>query len=130
MLNDRELILDALKPHKEQIVGIVIESTYNITGTGSWTHLAEAYKVRLFNPAAIKKYRGLKYADDQRDAFWMVEMLRLGILPEGYIYPKEERPVRDLLRKRMNIVKLLTSLIVSLQNIISSKNGFKLKTNI
>ncbi|HVH91610.1 MAG TPA: hypothetical protein VM783_09515 [Candidatus Acidoferrum sp.] len=26
--------------------------------------------------------------------------VRLGILPQGYIYPREERPVRDLLRKR------------------------------
>jgi hypothetical protein len=27
-------------------------------------------------------------------------MLALGILPEGYIYPKEERPLRDLCRRR------------------------------
>ncbi len=27
--NDREIILDTLKPFKEQIVGIVVESTYN-----------------------------------------------------------------------------------------------------
>jgi transposase len=32
-------------------------------------------------------------------------------LPEGYIYPKEERPVRDLLRKRGHLVRLRTSLI-------------------
>jgi len=43
----------------------------------------------LANPAAIKKYTGLKFADDQHDAFWLAEMLRLGILPEGYIYPKK-----------------------------------------
>ena len=56
-------------------------------------------------------------------------MLRLGILPEGYIYPKEDRPIRDLLRKRMHLVRLRTSLIVSLQNILSRNNGFKLKTS-
>jgi hypothetical protein len=32
--------------------------------------------------------------------------MRLGILPEGYIYPKEDRPIRDLLRKRGYLVKL------------------------
>lgn len=32
-------------------------------------------------------------------------ILRLGILPEGYIYPKEERAVRDLLRKRGQLVR-------------------------
>ena len=126
--NDREIILDTLKPYKEQIVGIVVESTYN------WYWLvdalmAEGYTVHLANPAEIKKYTGLKYADDQHDAFWLAEMLRLGILPEGYIYPKEDRPVRDLLRKRMHLVKLRTSLIISLQNILSRNNGFKLKTS-
>ncbi len=125
--NDPEVILNTLKPYKNDIVGIVVESTYN------WYWLVdllmtEGYKVHLANPAEIQKYSGLKHADDQDDAFWLCEMLRLGILPEGYIYPREDRPVRDLLRKRMHLVKLRTSLIVSLQNILCRNNGFKLKT--
>lgn len=126
LANDPESILDTLKPYKEDIAGIAVESTYN------WYWLvdllmAEGYKVHLANPAEIQKYAGLKYADDQHDAFWLTEMLRLGILPEGYIYPKEERPIRDLLRKRGHLVRLRTSLIISLQNIISRNNGIKLK---
>lgn len=126
--NDPEIILNALKLYKDDIVGIVVESTYN------WYWLvdllmAEGYKVHLANPAGIQKYSGLKHADDQDDAFWLCDMLRLNILPEGYIYPKEDRPIRDLLRKRMHLVKLRTSLIVSLQNIISRNNGFRLKTS-
>ena len=128
LANDPEVILSALTPYKNAIVGIVVESTYN------WYWLvdvlmAEGYNVHLANPAEIQKYTGLKYSDDQHDAFWLAEMLRLGILPEGYIYPKEDRPVRDLLRKRRHLVKARTSLIISLQNIISRNNGFKLKTN-
>jgi transposase len=126
--NEREVILNALMPYKSDIVGIVVESTYN------WYWLVDClmengYKVHLANPAEIQKYSGLKYADDQHDAFWLAEMLRLGILPEGFIYPKEDRPIRDLLRKRMHLVRLRTSLIVSLQNILSRNNGYKLKTN-
>jgi transposase len=126
LANDPDVTIDALQPFKDSIVGIVVESTYN------WYWLvdllmAEGYKVHLANPAEIKKYTGLKYADDQHDAFWLTEMLRLGILPEGYIYPKEDRPIRDLLRKRGHLVKLRTSLIISLQNIISRNNGIKLK---
>ena len=53
----------------------------------------------------------------------MARLLRLGILAEGYIYPKEWRPVRDLLRKRGHLVRLRTSLINSLQGIISRNCG-------
>jgi transposase len=124
--NDPAVIIGSLKPFKADIIGIAVESTYN------WYWLvdllmAEGYAVHLANPVEIQKYTGLKYADDQHDAFWLTEMLRLGILPEGYIYPKEDRPIRDLLRKRGHLVKLRTSLIISLQNIISRNNGVHLK---
>jgi len=89
----------------------------------------EDHKVHLANPSAIQKYSGLKHSDDSDDAFWLAEMRRLGILPEGYIYPKEERPIRDLLRKRVHLVKLRTSLINSLQNIIARNCGIKLSAN-
>jgi transposase len=126
--NEPQLILEVLKPYKEDIVGIVVESTYN------WYWLVDAlmdegYKVHLANPSAIEQYSGLKHADDKHDAFWLAEMLRLGILPEGYIYPKEERPVRDLLRKRGHLVRLRTSLMISLQNILSRNLGRKMNVN-
>jgi transposase len=120
--NDRQLVLDVLKPYKEEIVGIAVESTYN----WYWlvdTLMEEGYKVHLANPSAIQRYSGMKHADDKHDAFWLAEMLRLRVLPEGYIYPKEERPVRDLLRKRRHLVRLRTSLVISLQNIISRNLG-------
>jgi transposase len=31
----------------------------------------------------------MKYSDDKRAAFWLAEMLRLGILSEGYLYPSD-----------------------------------------
>ena len=52
------------------------------------------------------------------DSFWLAHMRRLNILPEGYIYPKEERPVRDLLRRRLLFVRQRTSQILSLQSAI------------
>jgi len=126
--NEPKRILEALKPYRKEIIGIVIESTYN------WYWIVDLLmdkgcKVHLANPAAIKQYEGLKNNDDKHSAFWLAHMLRLGILPEGYIYPKEERPVRDLLRKRGHLVRLNTSLILSLQGIMDRNCGFHINVN-
>ena len=126
--NDLGWIREALVPFKEELVGIVVESTYN------WYWLVdglmeEGYRVHLANPSAIQQYSGMKYSDDRHDAFWLAEMLRLGILPDGYIYPKQERPIRDLLRKRGHLMRLRTSLMVSLQNILSRNLGHKVNRN-
>ncbi len=126
--NDPQLVREVFGPYKGEIVGIVVESTYN------WYWMVDAlmdegYKVHLANPSAIQQYSGLKHADDKHDAFWLAEMLRLGILLEGYIYPKQERPIRDLLRKRGHLMRLRTSLVVSLQNILSRNLGRKMKVN-
>jgi transposase len=83
--------------------GIVVESTCN------WYWLVDGlmeqgHRVHLANTAAIQQYDGLKYTDDDSDARWLAHLLRLGVLPpEGYIYPKQERAVRDLLRKRSQL---------------------------
>jgi hypothetical protein len=50
-------------------------------------------------------------------------MLRLGIVQEGYIDPKAERAVRDLLRKRAQLVRLQTSQILSIENLLSRNTG-------
>ena len=106
--NDFKLITERLSLYSGTLEGVVVESTYN------WYWLvdglmAEGFTVHLANPSAIQKYTGLKHADDKHDAFWLAEMLRLDIFPTGYIYPKEERPIRDLLRKRSHLVRLRTS---------------------
>lgn len=126
--NDPPVILSVLQTYQTDLVGVVVESTYN------WYWLVdllmgEGYKVHLANPAAIQKYTGLKHADDTHDAFWLAELLNLNILPEGYIYPKEVRPLRDLLRKRQHLVRLRTSLILSLQNILTRNCGVQMSAN-
>jgi transposase len=125
LLNHPDVILAELEPFNEDIAGIVVESTFN------WYWLVDllmdaGYSLHLANPAAIQKYKGLKHSDDNHDAFWLAHMLRLNILPEGYIYPKEDRPIRDLLRKRGHLVQLRTALINSLQGIISRNCGCSL----
>jgi len=47
-------------------------------------------------------------------------------LPEGYIYPKDKRPVRDLLRRRLLFVRHRTAQILSLQSSITRNLGYKM----
>src|SRR5256714_1315413 len=120
--NDLPTILEALAPHSGEIEGLVVESTYN------WYWLVDGlreagYQVNLPNPAAIQQYSGLKYSDDHSDARWLAHLLRLGVLPEGYIYPKAERAVRDLLRKRAHLVRQHTANVLSVQNIMARNTG-------
>jgi transposase len=126
VINELPLMLATLEPFREELQGIAVESTYN------WYWLVDGlmdagYRaIHLANPCAIKQYEGLKYADDRHDAFWLAHLLALGILPEGYIYPKKDRPVRDLLRKRSFLVKQRTTLILSLKSLVERQTSLRL----
>jgi transposase len=87
------------------------------------------YRLHLANPAAIQQYSGLKYTDAHSDARWLAHLLRLGVLPEGSMYPKTQRPVRDLLRKRAHLVEQQTAHVLSVQNIILRNPGTRLSAN-
>ena len=126
--NDLALITQQLAAYRESLEGIVVESTYN------WYWLVDGlmeagHKLHLANTAAIQQYEGLKYTDDPYDARWLAHLLRLGILPQGYIYPKEHRPVRDLLRKRSQMVRQRTMNLLSIQNLWSRNTGGKMSAN-
>lgn len=118
--NDLDVILATLEPYRGDLLGVVVESTFN------WYWLVDGlqdsdYRVHLANTTAIQQYSGMKYADDATDARWLAHLLRLGILPTGYIYPRKQRALRDLVRKRMSLVQLRTSSKLSLQN-LSQRN--------
>ncbi|MFQ3196597.1 MAG: transposase [Paraglaciecola sp.] len=82
-------------------------------------------QVDLVNTAAVKGYDGLKYSDHHQDAFHLAHLMRLGILPTGHIYPPEYRQVRDLLRRRRQLVKHASSHVISIQNQIWRSLGYR-----
>jgi len=120
--NDINTIRQALEPHQKRIVKLAVESTYN------WYWLVDGlqdsgYDVRLANPAKIKSNIGLKHADDQTDARYLAQLLTLDILPEGYIYPRETRGVRDLMRKRGQMVQDRTNEAQRLAGLCARQTG-------
>jgi transposase len=120
--NDLEKIRAALAPYQGQVEAVAVESTFN------WYWLVDGlmeagYLVKLVNTCAVTVYEGLKYTGDEHDARHLAHLLRLGILPTGYIYPKEERSVRDLLRKRAQLVRSRTAHVLSIQNLVNRNCG-------
>jgi transposase len=93
--NDLHTILAYLASDHAELTGLVVESTYHWYWLVDGLHEA-GYRVHLAHTAAIKPYEGLQLSHDQVDARWLAHLLRLDMLPEGYIYPKDERAVRDL----------------------------------
>ena len=117
--NELAKILALLGPHRTELGGVVVESTYN------WYWLvdglmAAGYDVRLANTVAMKRYDGLKHSDDETDA---AHLLRLGILPTGYIHPPAERALRDLARKRVQLVRSRTQHVLAVENILARSAG-------
>ena len=126
--NTIEDVSSALDPFRKSLNGVVVESTYN------WYWLVDGlqslgYPMILANPTAIQQYDGLKHVDDKWDSFWLAHMLRLNILPTGYIYPKETRTVRDLLRRRLLFIREKTTHILSLQSMITRNLGKRMSGN-
>jgi len=101
---------------------MAVESTFN------WYWLVDGlrardYPIDLANPAQIEQYSGIKHADDKHDAFHLAELQRLKILPKAHIYDAQLRPVRDLLRRRTNLVQERTALMLSFKSLYNRTTG-------
>jgi len=126
--NDLAMIVGNLQAYKDELSACVVESTYN------WYWLVDGlmdagFEVRLAHTGAIPQYAGIKHTNDQTDARHLAHLLRLGILPEGHIMPKEQRAVRDLLRRRMLLVHQRTLHHLSLQSLVARYTGERLSSN-
>ena len=126
--NDLGSILREVEPPRAELQGLVVESTFNWYGLVDGLQGA-GYQVHLANTAGSQPYSGLKYTDDHSDARWLAQLLRLGVLPEGDIYPPAGRAVRDLLRKRSQLVRQKVTQILSLENLYSRHTGSRPSAN-
>ena len=126
--NDIVKIIGFLARWQGEMAGLVVESTYN------WYWLADGlqdagFRVHLANTSAIKQYEGLKHSGDETDAQHLAHLLRLGILPTGTILPREHRAIRDLARKRMQLVQSCTAQVLAIENIMARQLGERMSSN-
>jgi transposase len=100
--NRIEDILRVLEPFGKGIP-VAVESTFN------WYWLVDGlqdagHEVHLGHPLKLAMISKAKTKTDRVDAFKLARLLRWGDFPEAFIYPRETRPIRDLIRHRGKLV--------------------------
>jgi transposase len=126
--NELTKIVALLEPHRDCLVGVVVESTFN------WYWLVDGliehgFAVKLANTAAIAQYNGLKYSGDEHDARHLAHLLKLKLLRFGHVFPPEWRAMRDLARKRLQLVQSRTEHILAFETLYARQTGGRIGGN-
>lgn len=101
--NDLSRITGILGRYQPELE-IVVESTFN------WYWLVDGlreagFSVQLAHVLGLSRITGARVKTDRRDARALAELLRLNAIPVAFIYPKETRSLRDLLRQRRRLTQ-------------------------
>jgi hypothetical protein len=106
--------LEIVKPYREDLV-VAAECMF------TWYWLAdvcaaEAITFVLGHALAMKAIHGGKAKHDKIDSHKIAVLLRGGLLPQAYVYPSAMRSTRDLLRRRLHLVRKRGELLAHIQN--------------
>jgi transposase len=77
---------------------------------------AEGIAFVLGHALAMKAIHGGKSKNDKIDSHKIASLLRGGLLPQSYVYPATMRSTRDLLRRRLHLVRKRGQLLAHIQN--------------
>ena len=100
---DTGTFLEKLKPYRKSLV-VGCESTFN------WYWLCDLFEARkipfvLGHALYLKAIHGGKVKNDKIDSEKLAYLLRGGNFPVAYAYPAVWRSTRDLLRRRLHLVR-------------------------
>src|ERR671928_1757603 len=76
----------------------------------------------LGHALSMQAIHGGKAKNEKIDAQKIAVLLRGGMLPQAYVYPAEMRATRDLLRRRMHLMRKRAELLTHIQNTNSQYN--------
>ena len=112
--NDFDYFLRRVEPYRHDLT-VTCESTFN------WYWLADAcmdanIEFVLGHALYLHSVRGGKHKNDKEDSKELADCLRSNRLPPGYIYPREKRPARMLMRRRMKYVWTRSGLLAHSTN--------------
>jgi transposase len=98
---------------------VVIEATYGWYWIVDWLQ-AQGALVHLANPSGLN-WGTRRVKNDERDAVDLVDMLRLGRLPEAWIAPPAIRELRELVRYRAKLVALRSGLKAQVHAVLAKE---------
>jgi len=115
-----DALLQIMVPYREDIV-VAVECIF------TWYWLAdlcaqEGIPFVLGHALYMKAIHGGKAKNDKIDAHKIAVLLRGGMLPQAYVYPAEMRATRDLLRRRMSLMRQRAALLTHVQQTNSQDN--------
>jgi transposase len=115
-----EPFLKAVAPYREHLV-VAVECIF------TWYWLAdlcarEGIPFVLGHALYMKAIHGGKAKNDKIDAQKIAVLLRGGMLPQAYVYPAEMRATRDLLRRRIHLMRKRAELLTHVQQTNSQYN--------
>jgi transposase len=115
-----DALLKVIAPYREDVV-VAVECIF------TWYWLAdlcaqEGIPFVLGHALYMKAIHGGKAKNDKIDAHKIAVLLRGGMLPQAYVYPAEMRATRDLLRRRMSLMRQRAALLTHVQNTNSQYN--------
>jgi len=120
MKTSPETLLRNIAPYRADIV-IAVECMF------TWYWLAdlcaqEGIPFMLEHALYMKAIHGGKAKNDKIDAHKIAVLLRGGMLPQAYVYPAARRATRDLLRRRMQLMRKRAELLTHIHNTNSQYN--------
>jgi transposase len=107
---------------------VVIEATYGWYWIVDWLQ-AQGATVHLANPSGLN-WGTRRVKNDERDAVDLVDMLRLGRLPEAWIAPPAIRELRELVRYRAKLVALRSGLKAQVHAVMAKEGVLPLVTDM
>ncbi len=115
-----ESFLKVIAPYRKDIV-VAVECIF------TWYWLADLCAQQgipfvLGHALYMKAIHGGKAKNDKIDAHKIAVLLRGGMIPTAYVYPPEMRATRDLLRRRMHLMRKRSELLAHIQNTNSQYN--------
>ena len=111
---DPAAFLRAIEPYRDDLV-VGVECIF------CWYWLAdlcaaEGIHFVVGHALYMRLIHGAKAKNDRIDAFKIATLLRGGLLPMSYVYPAEMRSTRDLLRRRLHLVRERGQMLAHIQN--------------